>query len=95
MRVIVFMVVMVSWILFIMAVRIIFGHHSGRARVMMTLVVSNAHMEGIWGKRGSGETTNIVKHFYDVDIIFFNSAQKPGFWHSVFKVQTSQNHKKV
>ena len=36
---------------------------------------------------------NIIKHFYDFDIIFFDSTRKPCLWHSAHEFLTSQNHK--
>lgn len=44
-----------------------------------------------------GGAKNIKKYFYgDIDITFFDSAQKPGFWHSVqISLTSSQNHLRI
>ena len=41
----------------------------------------------------SYRSRNIIKHFYDFDVIFFDSTRKPCFWHSAHEFPIWQNHK--
>ena len=50
----------------------IFGDHSMMGGEMIVLSISMHTWRVFWGDR---EVGNIIKHFYDIDVLFFTNLQ--------------------